>query len=165
MQPDISGLSAGSSPQCGPYNLPSSIPIFKQLFFPNNTKDLGRIVVICLAFYSILIGFIHRDDKYRTNILTTYFLYPRFKDSLNGFLLHNSLPRGKQCHGGTLPFNIRVIDRENQRMFSASLYVSACVQDFRYTVPHHFDNSPKHYNPCALELWGPIWQPLDTRDY
>lgn len=113
MQPDISGPSAGSSPQCGPYNVQNAIPIFKQLFFPTNTKDLGRIVAICLAFYSILIGFIHRDDKYHTNLLTTYFLYPRFKNSLNGFLLHNSSPRGKQCHGGTLSFNIRVIDREN----------------------------------------------------
>lgn len=84
----------------------------QRVFFPTNTRNLGGTMVISLAFYSILIKFICRDEKYHTNILTIYFLLPSLKIlqmASTSIILHQE---ENNANGRTLPFNTHGIGKE-----------------------------------------------------
>lgn len=69
------------------------------LFFSTNARSLEGIMVICISFYSILVGWVHRDDKYHTDkhFNCVFYLSLVKKNSKTSSSIYS--PRGKWSYG------------------------------------------------------------------
>lgn len=106
------------------------------LFFSTNARSLEGIMVICISFYSILVGWVHRDDKYHTDKhFNCVFYLSLVKKKFKNFFLH-IFPKRKMMLWVALSFNVSIMGREKYLNFCVHLCMSLPMVDISCILFH-----------------------------